>query len=35
MSPDYLEMIEAIEPVTLEELRRKSRPLESLEDAIA
>lgn len=35
MSPDYLEMIEAIEPVTLERLRRESTPLGSLEDAIA
>lgn len=35
MSSDYLEMIEAVEPVTLERLRRESTPLGSVEDAIA
>lgn len=35
MSPEYLEMIEAVEPVTLERLRRESTPMGSLEDAIA
>lgn len=35
MSPEYLEMIEEVEPVTLERLRRESKPIESIEEAIA
>lgn len=35
MSPEYLEMIDAVAPLSLQELRRASRPLTSAEDVLA
>jgi uncharacterized phage-associated protein len=35
MSPEYLEMVEAVAPLSLQELRRSSRPLTSAEDVFA